>query len=126
MRTQTVLLVDDSTAFLAAASKFLADFCNVAVVGTAQSGEEGVRLAEAIRPDIALVDFKLPGIGGLEVVSRLKALRYPPIVIMVSFNSENEYRKASLLRGCDAFVSKTDFTDEIGPVLEKFSAVGDL
>jgi CheY-like chemotaxis protein len=114
-----VLLVDDNAAFLAAASQYLADFCDANVVGAAHSGEDGVRLAESLQPDVVLLDFSMPGMDGLETARRIKALPGSPVVIMVSLNTETQYRELSLTGGCDAFVSKADFTDQIGPLLDR-------
>lgn len=121
-----VLLVDDSATFLAAALQYLADFCDANVVGTAQSGEEGVKLTESLQPDIVLLDFSMPGMSGLETARRIKALPQPPIVIMVSLNTELQYRQQSLLGNCDAFLSKKDFVDDVGPLLRKFATRGEL
>jgi CheY-like chemotaxis protein len=114
-----VLLVDDNAAFLAAASQYLAEFCDANVVGAAQSGEDGLRLAESLQPDVVLLDFSMPGMDGLETARRIKSLPGSPIVIMVSLNTETQYRAPSLAGGCDAFIAKADFADEIGPLLDK-------
>ena len=115
MGSPRVLLVDDNAAFLAAASQYLTDFCGATVVGTARSGVEGVQLAETLRPDVVLLDFRMPGMDGLEATRRIKALPRPPIVVMASLNAET--RMQSIAAGCDAFLSKPAFTDEIGPLL---------
>lgn len=121
MGNTRVLLIDDNDAFLAAASQYLTDFCEMDVVGTATTGEAGIRLAQRLQPDVVLLDFSMPGIDGPETARHLKALPNPPVVIMVSLNAETPYRQQAQLGGCDGFVSKASFTDEIAPLLEKFA-----
>jgi DNA-binding NarL/FixJ family response regulator len=71
-----VLVVDDSIAFLAAATEVVLAAAGFELAGVAQSGEEGLELAGVSRPDLALVDLNMPGIDGRETVERM-ARKYP-------------------------------------------------
>jgi two-component system, LytTR family, response regulator AlgR len=53
-------------------------------VGEAGSGEEAVRLADELEPDIVLLDIRMPGVGGLEAARRMAALAEPPAVIFTT------------------------------------------
>jgi two-component system nitrate/nitrite response regulator NarL len=75
------LLVDDNEAFLTSASRLL-EAQGMEIVGRASSGQDAVRLAEAIRPDVAVVDVQLGDEDGLEVTQQL-ALSIPPIVVVL-------------------------------------------
>lgn len=66
-----VLVIDDSAAFLTAATEVVVAAEGFELVGVAQSGEEGVELALASRPDLALIDLNMPGIDGRETAARL-------------------------------------------------------
>jgi len=66
-----VLVVDDSIAFLAAATEVVLAADGFELAGVAQSGEEGLELAGVSRPDLALVDLNMSGIDGRETVARL-------------------------------------------------------
>jgi DNA-binding NarL/FixJ family response regulator len=83
------LIVDDNQAFLASASRLLSAQ-GLEVVGRALSGEEALRLAERLRPDVALVDVQLGGEDGLEVTRRLAANAHSTRVILISSHSQDE------------------------------------
>ena len=74
----------------------------------AVNGEEGVRMAEAHRPDLILMDIQLPVIDGYEATRRIKAqdqLRAIPIIAVTSYALSGDAEKAKSA-GCDAYVTK--------------------
>ena len=68
-----VLVVDDSVAFLAAATEVIVAADGFELAGVAQSGKEAVELARVSRPDLALIDLNMPGMDGEETAERLAA-----------------------------------------------------
>ena len=74
----------------------------------ATTGEDGVRLAEAERPDLILMDIQLPGLDGYAATRQIKAnpaLRHIPIVAVTSYALSGDDLKAREA-GCDAYVTK--------------------
>jgi two-component system, cell cycle response regulator DivK len=74
----------------------------------AVTGEEGVRAAEAHRPDLILMDIQLPVVDGYEATRRIKArpeLRAIPIVAVTSYALSGDEAKARAA-GCDSYVTK--------------------
>jgi two-component system cell cycle response regulator DivK len=74
----------------------------------AVTGEEGIALAEAQRPDLILMDIQLPGVDGYEATRRIKAndaLRHIPIIAVTSYALSGDDTKA-LEAGCDAYIAK--------------------
>ena len=74
----------------------------------ALTGEDGVRLAEAERPDLILMDIQLPGLDGYEATRRIKAnpaLRPIPIIAVTSYALSGDEVKAREA-GCDDYVTK--------------------
>jgi CheY-like chemotaxis protein len=100
-----VLLVDDSK-FLRRANECL--LCKAGYdVSTAGDGEEALRIAPVILPDIILLDMMLPKLSGLEVLKALKAnpaTRDIPIVVLTSLSQKNEEKL--LQDGAAAYVEK--------------------
>ncbi len=74
----------------------------------AETGEDGVRLAETERPDLILMDIQLPGLDGYEATRRIKAnpeLRAVPLIVVTSYALSGDDVKA-FEAGCDAYVTK--------------------
>jgi two-component system cell cycle response regulator DivK len=74
----------------------------------AVTGEEGIALAEAKRPDLILMDIQLPGVDGYEATRRIKAnhaLHHIPIIAVTSYALSGDDTKA-LEAGCDAYIAK--------------------
>jgi DNA-binding NarL/FixJ family response regulator len=86
------LIVDDSAHFLAAARELL-EREGIAVVGTASNSDEGVRLAEELRPDVALVDIDLGEESGFDLARRLAELNSceVPRVVLISAYPESDF-----------------------------------
>lgn len=108
MHAVTILLVDDSDPFRAALAALLACDSALMVVGQAATAAEGLALAAALQPRLALVDLALPGPSGLELTRWLKARSPAPLVIVLSLHTLSAYRHAAVEAGADAFLSKDD------------------
>ncbi len=76
------------------------------MVGEAGDGEEAVRLARDLRPDVVLMDIGMPGLDGLEATRRIKADRPEARVIILTVHGEEAYRRAAGESGADAFLPK--------------------
>jgi two-component system response regulator AlgR len=82
--TLRVLIVDDEPPARARLRQMLAEMPDAECVGEAATGEEAVAMAEAARPDVVLLDIRMPGMDGLEAASRLAHLAEPPAVIFTT------------------------------------------
>lgn len=115
-----VLLVDDHALIRTGNALVLAATEDIAVVGEAATGEEAVTLARALRPDVVLMDVRMPGIGGIEATRRITGA-YPgtKVVVLTTFDLD-EYAFESLRAGASAFLVKsttpTALTDAIRTV----------
>jgi two-component system invasion response regulator UvrY len=86
-RMVRVLVVDDSAAFLGAAIEVVSAVPDFQIVGIARSGEDAVRTAAAVEPDLVLMDIRMPGIGGLEAAREILAERPDTFVVMLTADS---------------------------------------
>jgi DNA-binding NarL/FixJ family response regulator len=76
------------------------------VVGEAGDARQAVKLVRERQPDIALLDWELPGQSGASALAKLRAVR--PDLIVVALSGLPEARQAALDAGADVFVSKGD------------------
>lgn len=116
------IVVDDHPPFLTALVALLGCKNGIEVVGQAHNGIEALKLAEAERPDLVLVDFTMPGMNGAEVASRLKAQPWAPKVVIMSFHADSEYRDLALHAGADAYLVKTDMHQELMSLLRRMGS----
>ncbi|MBI3853288.1 MAG: response regulator transcription factor [Verrucomicrobia bacterium] len=112
-----ILLVDDSPGFLEAADGFLSRQPLMEIVGRACSGSEAIRLVKQLPLDFVLMDLSMPDMSGLEATQRIKALPFPPRVIMVTLHDNVAYRRAALEAGAEGFVSKQEFVEVVLPLI---------
>ncbi|GAA3627837.1 response regulator transcription factor [Nonomuraea rosea] len=103
----TIVLVEDHPMTLAGLSQLLQDEPGLQVVGTAETGAQGVRLAEELIPDLMLVDLNLPDISGVEVTRQVKAV-YPHlhILIFTAFDDDSSVLHA-IEAGAGGYVLKS-------------------
>ena len=79
-----VIVVDDEPLAVERLQLLLARLAGVAVVGTANDGEAALRIAEAVTPDVVLLDIAMPGMDGIDVARALSASAVDPAVVFVT------------------------------------------
>src|SRR5215510_9235069 len=107
------LIVDDSSRF-GEEARGLLEHEGISVVGIAASGDEAVRLTEALRPDLALVDISLGEESGFDVARRLvdESNGDPPAVIFVSTYDEQEFKARIAASPALGFIAKAELSAE--------------
>jgi DNA-binding NarL/FixJ family response regulator len=104
-----VLIVDDSTGFRAQAHSLL-HAAGYDVVGEAQDGRGGVRMARELTPEVVLLDVQLPDISGFEVARQLHEDPDPPAIILISSREASDYGGGIDRSGARGFISKADLS----------------
>jgi DNA-binding NarL/FixJ family response regulator len=113
--TRTVLIVDDHAAFRTSARALLeADGWNV--VGEAADATSGIQAALALRPDVVLLDVRLPDGDGFDCATLLSANGYRPTIIITSSSEDPLYPDRAVRCGARAFLAKHDVS---GAALER-------
>lgn len=120
----SVLLVDDNPHFLRVLAGFLAAHGEAAVqvVGTVVGGREAVAQAARLRPDVILVDLKMPDVPGLDVLAQLRRALPEAILVALSLADPTEYGAAAMVAGADAFVSKAWLECDLLPRIQRLAA----
>jgi DNA-binding NarL/FixJ family response regulator len=121
-----VLIADDQALIRAGFRMILEAQPDLEVVGEAADGETAIRLAGRLRPDVVLMDVRMPGVDGLEATRRLLdggEARPPRVVILTTFDVD-EYVYAALQSGASGFLLK-DVTPEQLVAAVRTVSVGD-
>jgi DNA-binding response OmpR family regulator len=95
-------------------------------VRTAATGEEGVERAESGLFSVVMLDLKLPGIDGLEVLRRIRSLSRPPAVVIISAHGTVNSAVASMRLGAADFIQKPFTLEEVRAVVGEVLTRGDL
>jgi DNA-binding NarL/FixJ family response regulator len=107
-----VLIVDDQEPFRRAAAAVVAATDGFTVVGAVGSGKESIRAAAGLRPDLVLMDVKLPDIDGMEATRHIRALPLPPVVVLVSTYDRTDFGDEVSACGARGYVTKSAFDPE--------------
>ncbi len=113
MKPIRVLLADDHTLVRAGIRGLVQGLRGLEVVGEAEEGHEALRLAEALHPDVVLMDVGMPGLNGLEVAGRLVAEDPTIRVIILSMHTSEEYVLRALRAGCAGYLVKSSAVSEL-------------
>ena len=103
-----VLVVDDSPVFRRGMSRAVGLHASLELVGEADGGEAALEAIDRLRPDVVLLDLRMPDLDGLEVLERLRELVPPPScrVLIVSASLDEEVERAARAAGAAGCVSK--------------------
>lgn len=112
-----VLVVDDQPIFAQALRALLEAEPRIEVVGEADSGAYALELADALQPDVALVDVLMPGWDGLEITRRLRSEHPAMRVVVVSGVSAREVADGAIAAGADSFLLKGNLQDEVAAAI---------
>jgi CheY-like chemotaxis protein len=113
--TMRVLVVDDQPRARQSLIALLGVWHRLDEVREAGSGTEAVQFVEESRPDVIMMDVRMPGMNGLEA-TRLIKTRWPRVKIIV-LSLYPDYQPEALSAGADAFVTKSDSPDKLRETL---------
>jgi DNA-binding NarL/FixJ family response regulator len=121
-----VLLADDHPLMLAGVRRVLDDQADIEVVGQASSAAELLALVERRRPDLVLMDLRMPGVIGPELIACINE-RWPEIkVVVLSASDDRASVDSALGAGANAFIVKTVDLTEVVHVLREVSTGGSV
>ena len=100
-----VLLIDDHSLFRAGLAELLSRR-DIEVCASVNDGDEGLALIAEKRPDVVLLDIRMPGSGGLEILKRLREIDKTTAVIMVTTSREEKDVSLALRVGANGYLLK--------------------
>lgn len=119
--TTSVLLVGDNPNFLRILGQFLSEHGkgDVRVLGAVAAGRDALAEAKRLRPEVILVDLKMWGVSGEELLSQLRATLPDTVLIALSLMDPDEFRADIAAAGADAFVSKMSLERDLLPAIHR-------
>lgn len=112
-----VLLADDSILILERLHALVGNFKNVEIVGSFKNGTETLEALRVLKPDLAIVDMKMPGLTGLEVLTEIRKEDKSIKFIILTLYSSDHYRESAIKAGTDYFFSKVDDFEKVSQVV---------
>jgi len=114
-----VLLADDSELILVRLQEMLSINKHVELVGTYKNGTDALEALRILKPDLAIVDIKMPGLTGLEVLNEIRKEDKKVNFIILTFYALDSFRQIALKAGADYFFSKVDDFEELARVVKE-------
>ena len=118
----TVLLVDDHSLVRRGFRRMLEDESDMEVVGEAGNGEEAVKLAKQLHPQVVVMDCALPGMNGLDATRQILEDAPDTAVLMLSMHTESTWVRQAIEAGAKGYVLKNALDLELGAAIRKVAA----
>ncbi|MEV0896024.1 response regulator transcription factor [Actinoplanes sp. NPDC049802] len=118
-----VIVVDDEALVRSGFALILNAAPDVEVVATA-TGTDALATVREHRPDVVLLDIRMPGVDGLTVLGELRALAEPPVVAMLTTFDADEYVLAALNAGAAGFLLKDTEPEQLAQLVRTLAAGG--
>ena len=115
----TILTADDDQRFLEIVKCHLEKDPDLSIVGQATDGEQAIRLARELQPDVVLMDISMPRLNGLEATRRIKTEQPNTKVVIVTIHDEEPYRKAAAESNADSFLCKKTLCTTLLPTIRQ-------
>ncbi len=109
----SVLLTDDHMLVRSGIRRLLEDSNQVKIIGEADCGEDSLKLAQELKPDVILMDVNMPGIGGVEACRRILQRDPAQKIIALTIHNEQTFPKRMLEIGARGYLTKECGVDEI-------------
>jgi len=120
--TISVLIVDDHALVRRGFRRLLEDDPSIAVVSEAGNGDEAIRLVEALKPDVVVMDAAMPGTGGLAATRAILA-RDPTVkILMLSMYSEETLVRQALESGARGYILKNALDLDLAAAVTRIAA----
>jgi DNA-binding NarL/FixJ family response regulator len=118
----TVLLVDDHSLVRRGFRRMLEDEADMEVVGEAGNGEDSIKLAKELHPQVVVMDCALPGMNGLQATRQIIEDSPNTAVLMLSMHTESTWVRQAIEAGAKGYVLKNAMDLELGAAIRKVAA----
>lgn len=113
METTSVVIVDDHQLFRQSLKIMMAKWSGIDIVGETGNWQESLQIIEMRRPNVAILDISMPGLGGLELAPRIRKISPDTQVMILSMHGDSNHVYRAFKVGCRGFVLKSDSAEEL-------------
>ena len=114
-----IIITEDHTILRQGLRVLLSSDPDFKIVGEAEDGREAIRLAEALSPDLILMDLSMPKMTGIEAISEIKKRSTDIKIVVLTVHGGEEYVLSALEAGADGYVLKDANRDELTTAIRK-------
>jgi len=114
-----VIIADDSTIMLDRLQQMLLSLTDVEVVGTFSNGTDALSALHKLKPDLAILDNKMPGIKGVDIIREIRKEDSKMKLMLLTFYADTYYREQAMNAGADYFFSKSDDFEKIPELIDQ-------
>ena len=112
-----VLIGDDSRLIRERIIETLSLFDDIEIVGETENGSDTLSRLVSLRPDLAILDIRMPGKSGLDVIREYRKVSSETKIIVLSNYTNDQYLARAFEYGADYFFSKSDDFDKLGSLI---------
>ena len=116
-----VLIVDDSAIVRERLKAMLSEITELEDISQAEDVPEAIRTFEKLHPEVVILDIRMPGGSGIEVLQKMKKGNQSPLVIVLTNYPYPQYRRKCIDAGADFFFDKSTEFDKVTEVLKQLS-----
>lgn len=112
-----VFIADDSILILERLREMLGSYGQVEIVGSCNNGIDALESLRNLKPDLAIIDLKMPGLSGLKVLSEIRKENKTIKIIILTLFSSDTYRQMAIQSDADYFFSKADDFEKVALIV---------
>ncbi|MCA9972923.1 MAG: response regulator transcription factor [Anaerolineales bacterium] len=116
-----ILVVEDHDVVRRSVVALLGRQADMEVVGTATNGREAIELAQALEPDVIIMDVSMPELDGIRAAGKIQALNIPSRIIMLSMHYNSTLVQQARKHGACAYLSKQRASRDLIPAIRAAS-----
>jgi DNA-binding NarL/FixJ family response regulator len=116
-----IIIADDSSLFRDRIRELLENINNVEIVGEAENGLEALQFIKDKKPDLAILDVRMPDMNGIEVLKKVRENGSRIIICMLTNYPYKQYRQKCIAEGSDYFFDKNLDIKQISDVITKLA-----
>lgn len=113
-----ILVVDDSILIRRSLIKLLDQLDDSLQIAEAVNVPEGIRMAKDFKPEIVIIDIRMPGGSGLDILKELKGMKEKPVTIVLTKYCSEKFQEEAAKSGADYFFDKSTEFEKVIEVVE--------